>query len=176
MEFFHHGIDLIHRIYNLGEHQRRVYLKDCIIHVFAIGRVLISMKILYKREYPFLDNRIHSLCREVVEGRPLKLITINFTVSDFNFICKYALVRKSKHGSFLCAEVICIIQILYKHEVCHLLNNIERIGDSSVPKDFPQTINLITKFSGHYRSPLSLISVPNVFCISAATNLYYAFR
>ena len=45
---------------------------------------------------------------------------------------------------------------------------------SSVPEDLPQTINLITKFSGHYRSPLFLVSVPNVFCISAATNLYNA--
>ena len=149
MKLFHHGINFIHGIHNLGEHQRSIYLEDCVIHIFAIGRVLVSVKILYKREYPFLDNWIHSLCREVVEGRPLKLITINLTVSDLNLIRKNALIRKSQHSGFLCTEVVRIIQVLYEHEICHLFHNIKRICDSSVPKNFPQAINLISKFSGH---------------------------
>ena len=71
MELFHHGIDLIHGIHNFGKHQRCIHLKDCIVHVFTVCTVFVPMKIFYKGEYPFLNDGIHSLCREVMEGGPL---------------------------------------------------------------------------------------------------------
>ena len=134
------------------------------------------MKILYKREYPFLNDGVHSLSGEIMESRPFQLITINRTISDLYLIRKYAFKRKAQHSCFLGTKVIRVIQILNEHEVSHLLDNIQRICDSSVPKDFPQTIDLITKFSGHFALLLFFVSVPNVFRISSVADFDYSFR
>ena len=95
------------------------------------------MQIFDEREYHLLHDGIHLLRREIMKNRPLELRSINNPVPNLNLSGKYAFIGEPQHGAFFSVQIIAVIQVMNEHKVCHLLNDIQRIGKSSRPEDFP---------------------------------------
>ena len=134
LNLFHLLINGIHSSHNLIQHQRSRYFKNCISHIFGIGTFLISMEIFDKRKYPLLHSAIHVCSRKIMKSTPFQLASINFSVSNLYFPGKYTLMWQTKHCRLFCTDIVCIIQIADKHQICHLLNYIQRISQSSCPE------------------------------------------
>ena len=42
--------------------------------------------------------------------------------------------------------------VVDEHQICHLFDNVQRIGQTACPEDLPKAVNLTFNFSGnHYR-------------------------
>lgn len=72
-----------------------------------------------------------------MKNAPFQLISGNLPVSDHDFPRKDTLKGKSQHGAFFQAKIVGVIQVPYKHEIGHLLNDIQRVGETAGPEDFP---------------------------------------
>ena len=113
------------------------------------------MQVFDKREYPFLHHAVHLRSREIVKHAPLQLGAVHRLVPDLHFLRKDAFERQAQHGAFLRPQGIGSIQIMDEHEIGHLLNHIQRIGQATRPEDFPDTVNSVFQFAGnHNQSPL----------------------
>ena len=93
--------------------------------------------------YAFLHDAVHLRGREVVKHRPFQLISGEFTPADFQFLRENALMGHAQHDTFFRAAVVGGVQIVNKHQVGHLLDHVQRIGDTARPKRFPKAVDFI---------------------------------
>ena len=113
-------------------------LKWSVFHDFPAQKMYATM-----REHPFLHDYIHSVCRKVPENRPFQLCPVNHCIPNLHLICKDTLIRKSKHGTFLCSLIIRIIQITNKHQICNLFYYAKWFYTATRCKNIPQPIYLV---------------------------------
>ena len=106
LNFAHHLINFVQRIYHLRQHQRCRQFKDCVIHIFGIRTVFVTMQCLNEWKYPFLHHRIHPISRKVVKYRPFQLRSVNRSFSYFYFFHENTLIRQAKHGTLFGTNII----------------------------------------------------------------------
>ena len=157
LHLLHLVINLIQAVHHLAQQQRGGQLEDGIAHVLGIGTVLTAVQILDEGKYPFLHDRVHSACVKVMEYRPLQLSAIDFPLTDFHFIRKNTLEGQAQHGTFLGTKIIRRIQIMDKHQICDLLNDIQRVYQAACGENIPQAVNSIFQFACNHinQSPCS---------------------
>ena len=132
-------------------------LEDGIAHVLGIGTVLTAVQILDERKYPLLHDRVHSACVKVMEHRPLQLSAINLPLADLHFIRKNALEGQTQHGTLFGAEIVSGIQIMDKHQIRNLLDDIQWVHQAACSENIPQAVNSIFQFACNHinQSPYS---------------------
>ena len=139
-------VDAVHGGDNFIQHQGRGNFENGIPHVFGIGAVLVGMQTLNKREDPFLHDAVHLCGGKIMEHRPFQLIAGDGPFSDGNLTVKNAFVRQAQHGAFFGALVVGCVQIVNKHQIGHLFHDIQGVGDTACPEDFPETVDFIFQF------------------------------
>ena len=157
LHLFHLVINLIQTVHHFAQQQRGGQLEDGIAHVLGIGTVLTAVQILDERKYPLLHDRVHSACVKVMEHRPLQLSAIDLPLADFHFIRKNALEGQTQHGTLFGAEIVGGIQIMDKHQIRNLLDDIQWIHQSACGENVPQAVNSIFQFACNHinQSPYS---------------------
>ena len=69
------------------------------------------MKILYKREDILLHDSIHLARREIMEHRPLELLTVNLTLTDSHLTVEDTLKGQAEKCTLFSFEIIRIIKV-----------------------------------------------------------------
>ena len=141
--FLHQLIHSVHAVHHPGEHQGRGQLEDGVAHVLTIGAVLVAVEVLDEGEDPLLHDGVHPPGVKVVEYRPLQLATVDLPVADLHLVRKDALIGQTQHGTLLGAEVVGGIQIMDKHQVSHLLDDVQRVGQTACPENLPQAVYFV---------------------------------
>ena len=150
VHLLHEGVDAVHAVHDLGEHEGRGDLEDGVVHILGVGAVLVPVEVFDEGEYPLLDHGIHLARREVVEGAPLELLAGDRALADLHLVGKNALIAEAQHGRLLGAQVVGVVQVADEHEVGHLLYHIQRIRDSARPEDVPQGVHFVLQFAGDH--------------------------
>ena len=149
-ELRHLLIDAIHGCDDLVQHQGCRHLEDGIAHVFGIGAFFITMQILDERKDPFLYGAVHLCCRKIVEYAPFELASVHSTVSGLYFFGKDALIGQAKHSCLFGAEIIGVVQVMDKHQISHLFNDVQRICQAAGPEDFPKAVDFTSQFTCYH--------------------------
>ena len=55
-----------------------------------------------------------------------------------------------QHDAILRPDVVGLIQVVYEHEVGHLLHHVQRVGDAPGPEDLPKAVDLVFQLAGNH--------------------------
>ena len=149
-------IDAVQCRDHLVQHQRRGDFEDGVVHILGVSTGLVPMEVFDERKHLLLHDGIHFLSWEVVEHRPLELVSRDGALPDAHFLCENALVGQPKHGGLTGPEVVRLVQIVDEHEIGHLLHHVQRVGDAARPEDFPEVIDFVFQFAGYHDNSFSL--------------------
>ena len=138
---------------DLIQHQRRGDFENGVVHILGVGAGLIAVERLDEREHPLLHSGVHFSRGEIVKYRPLQLISRNGAVTDFDLVSKDAFVWQAQHGALFGPQIVGIVQIADKHQIGHLLHNVQRVGDAAGPKNFPKAVDSIFQFASNHLNP-----------------------
>ena len=159
IRLIHLFIDGVHGGDDLIQQQRRRHLENGVPHIFGIRAFLVPVQILDKRENQILHGAVHLRRGKIVKDAPFQLCAVDGLLSDLHFFCKNALIGHSEYGVFHCPGIIRFIQIVNKHQVCHLLDHVQRICQAAGPEDFPETVYFVFQFPSDHCRSLSLFRV-----------------
>ena len=90
-----------------------------------------------------------------MEHGPFELAALDLPVTDLYLPGKDALIGQTQHGALFCPQIIRIVQIPDKHQIGHLFNDFQRIGQAAGPENIPKAVYFVFQFAGyHKRLPL----------------------
>ena len=150
VKLLHEGVDAVHAVHDLGEHEGRGDLEDGVVHVLGVGAVSVPVEVFDEGEDPLLDHAVHLARREVVEGAPLELLAGDRALADLHLVGKDTFIGEAQHGRLLGAQVVRVVQVADEHEVGHLLHHVQGVGDAARPKDVPQGVHFVFQFAGDH--------------------------
>ena len=150
VKLLHEGVDAVHAVHDLGEHEGRGDLEDGVVHILGVGAVFVPVEVFDEGEDPLLDHAVHLARREVVEGAPLELLAGDRALADLHLVGKDTFIGEAQHGRLLGAQVVRVVQVADEHEVGHLLHHVQGVGDAARPKDVPQGVHFVFQFAGDH--------------------------
>ena len=81
---------------------------------------------------------------------PLQLAALNGSPAHLHFSGKHTFIRQTEHGRLPGPQVIRVIQIMDKHQIGHLFDDFQRIGQPAGPENFPQTVDSVFQFTCYH--------------------------
>ena len=108
------------------------------------------MQVFDEGEDPLLDGAVHLPGGEVMEHAPLELTAVDTAVANLHVFGKDALKGQPEHGSLPGPGVVRVVQIMDEHQIGHLFDDIQRIGQTACPEDFPKAVNFTSQFTCHH--------------------------
>ena len=136
-------IDAVQRGNDLIEHQRRGNFENGIAHILGVGAGLVAVERFDERKHPFLHGGVHFRCGKIAKYRPLQRIARNGAIPNVHLAGKDAFMRQAQHGALFGPKIVGIVQVANKHQVGHLLHDIQRIGDAARPENLPKAVDFI---------------------------------
>ena len=116
------------------------------------------MEVLDERKPPLLHDRVHFPRREVMKHTPFELLAVDGTVTDLHLISEDAGIRQSQHGGLFRPEIVRIVQVVNEHQICDLLDHVQRIYQVARCKNVPETVNSVFQFAcNHESNPLKVL-------------------
>ena len=158
LRFVHQAVDLVQRIHYFGQQQRRGQLENGVVHILGVSAVLISVEIFDERKHPLLHDGVHFPCWEVMKYTPFELLAVDGALTHLHLIGEDAGIRQSQHGGLFRPEMVRIIQVVNEHQISNLLDDVQRVHQTTRRKNIPKTVNFIFQFAcNHESNPLKVL-------------------
>ena len=139
----HAGVEVVHGGDDLVEEQGGGNFEDGVGHVAGVGALAVAVEILDERKDGVLDGGVHLGGREVAEDAPLEHVGVGGAGEE-------GLVGEAEHGGLAGAEGVGLVEVVDEHQVGHLFDDVQRVGEAAGPEDFPEGVDFVLEFAGDH--------------------------